>query len=112
MSRLLDSRGISLEAGPEGLVVTGEVDFGVATELAEAGSAWLKEQPAGARVTLDLCGVEQVSSAALTVLLEWTRCARAAGVKIRSVRLSAPLARLTRVAGLDTMLPIDDASCR
>jgi phospholipid transport system transporter-binding protein len=106
MSRLLDRGGLCLEAGPEGLAVSGEVDFDVATLLAEAGSAWLAEQPAGSSVTLDLCGVNQVSSAALSVLLEWTRRARAAGVTIRAVHLSASLARLTHVAGLDALLPV------
>ncbi|MFW3614302.1 STAS domain-containing protein [Billgrantia antri] len=106
MSRLLERAGVRLEAGPEGLAVSGDVDFGIAAPLAEAGSDWLAEQSAGARVVLDLEGVEQVSSAALSVLLEWARQARAADVEIRQVRLSAPLARLTRVAGLDELLPL------
>lgn len=106
MSRLLDWDGVSLEAGAEGLTVSGDVDFDVAARLAERGSAWLAGQPAAARVTLDLTGVERVSSAALSVLLEWTRRARAAGITIQRVRLSAALARLTHVAGLDALLPV------
>lgn len=106
MSRLLERGGIELEAGPEGLAVSGDVDFDIAAPLAEAGTAWIAGQPAGTRITLDLSGVERVSSAAVSVLLEWTRQSRRAGVKIREVRLSAPLARLTRVAGLDDLLPL------
>ncbi|MGR2737673.1 STAS domain-containing protein [Billgrantia sp. Q4P2] len=108
MSRLLERGGVRLEAGPQGLAVSGDVDFEIAAPLVESGTAWLVEQPAGTRVVLDLCGVEQVSSAALSVLLEWTRQARTAGVKIRAVRLSEPLARLTRVAELDDLLPLAD----
>ncbi|MCE8014620.1 STAS domain-containing protein [Halomonas sp. MCCC 1A17488] len=106
MSRLLERGGVRLETGPQGLAVSGDVDFEIAAPLAEAGRAWLADQAAGARVVLDLGGVEQVSSAALSVLLEWARQARAAGVEIDQVKLSAPLARLTRVAGLDALLPL------
>ncbi|MCG6656456.1 STAS domain-containing protein [Halomonas campisalis] len=109
MSRLLDRNGVCLTAGPEGLAVSGEVDFDVAALLAETGTAWLAEQPAGTRVTLDLRGVDRVSSAALSVLLEWTRRARVAGVQIERVLLSSPLLRLTRVAGLDALLPVADS---
>lgn len=106
MSRLLDRNGVCLAAGPEGLAVSGEVDFDAAASLAEAGSAWLATQPAGTSLTLDLSGVGRVSSAALSVLLEWTRRARVAGVEIQRVVLSPPLLRLTRVAGLDALLPV------
>ncbi|TFH88064.1 anti-sigma factor antagonist [Billgrantia azerbaijanica] len=106
MSRLLDWDGVCLEAGAEGLTVSGNVDFEVAARLAECGSTWLAGQSADAPVTLDLTGVDRVSSAALSVLLEWTRRARATGITIRQVRLSAALARLTHVAGLDALLPV------
>ncbi|WP_163560176.1 STAS domain-containing protein [Halomonas sp. NO4] len=107
MSRLLDQDGVRLEASAEGLAVSGAVDFGVAAPLARAGSAWLAKQPAETEVALDLSGVERVSSAALSVLLEWTRCARVAGITIQRVRLSSALASLTRVAGLDALLPVE-----
>jgi phospholipid transport system transporter-binding protein len=106
MSRLLERSGVLLEAGPQGLAVSGDVDFVIAASLAEAGSAWLVEQPAGTRIVLDLSGVERVSSAAVSVLLEWTRQGRSVDVEIDKVRLSAPLARLTRVVGLDELLPL------
>ncbi|EWG99553.1 STAS domain-containing protein [Halomonas sp. BC04] len=109
MSLLLDRGGVRLEASPARLAVTGNVDFDMAAQLAEAGSAWLAEQPSGSRMELDLSGVEQVSSAALSVLLEWTRRSRAAGIQIDSVRLSKPLLRLTGVAGLNALLPVAEA---
>ena len=110
MSLLLDRSGVCLSAGPEGLAVSGEVGFEVAAALAATGSDWLAEQPAGTRVDFDLCGVAGVSSAALSVLLEWFRRARAAGLKVRAVKLSTPLTRLTRLAGLDRLLPLDEAA--
>ncbi len=110
MSRLLERGDVLLEAGPEGLAVSGDVDFDIAASLAEAGTAWLVKQPGDSRIMLDLGGVERVSSAAVSVLLEWTRQARSAGVEIHEVRLSAPLLRLTRVSGLDELLPLAAAS--
>lgn len=106
MSMLLEQRSSCLEADGCRLAVTGEVGFEGASAMAEAGTAWLVDRPAGSEVVFDLSGVGRVSSAALSVLLEWTRQARDAGVEVSVVRLSAPLERLTRVAGLDTLLPL------
>ncbi|MDI5936208.1 lipid asymmetry maintenance protein MlaB [Halomonas kalidii] len=110
MSLLLDRAGVRLTAGAEGLAVSGVVGFDVAAALAATGSDWLATQPAGNRVDFDLGGVAGVSSAALSVLLEWTRRARAAGLEVRAVHLSAPLIRLTRLAGLDRLLPLDEVA--
>jgi anti-anti-sigma factor len=107
---LLDRRGARLEETSEGLSVSGEVDFDVAAQLAETGGEWLDEQPADTPVVFDLREVAGVSSAALSVLLEWTRRARSAGVEVSGVRLSSALIRLTRLAGLDRLLPLDEAA--
>lgn len=108
MSMLLQQGSSCLTAEDGGLAVTGEVGFEVASAMAEAGSAWLAGRSAGSEVVFDLSGVGRVSSAALSVLLEWTRQARDAGVEVAAVRLSPPLERLTRVAGLDTLLPLTE----
>lgn len=109
MSVLLERHGSRLEADEWRLAVTGEVGFEVATAMAEAGRDWLAARPAGSEVSFDLSGVGRVSSAALSVLLEWTRRARQADVRVACVCLSPPLERLTRVAGLDTLLPLGAA---
>lgn len=110
MTLLLDRQGARLTVDDAGLAVTGEVDFDVAAILAASGNEWLSSQPAGAHVHFDLQGVNRVSSAALSVMLEWTRVARAAGLRVSGVDLSPPLARLTAVAGLDALLPLAAAS--
>jgi phospholipid transport system transporter-binding protein len=110
MTRLLERAGVRLDAGDAELRVGGQVGFEVAAALAETGRDWLAEQPAGTRVTFDLAGVEDVSSAALSVLLEWTRAARAAGLKLQPVRLSPALRRLTDLAGLERLLPFEDVA--
>lgn len=108
MTPLLECGQATLKAGSHGLMVQGDVDFDTAAALAGAGSAWLRGQPAGSLVVLDLTGIERVSSAALSVLLEWMRHARSMGVVIQSVELSTPLLQLTAVAGLDALLPAGD----
>ena len=107
MTRLYEHGQVTLEANSHGLKVHGAVDFEVAAALAAAGGTWLGESAAGKGVVLDLSGVERVSSAAVSILLQWMRQARSANVTIHNVRLSAPLARLTRVAGLDELLPLE-----
>ncbi|ERS89118.1 MULTISPECIES: STAS domain-containing protein [unclassified Halomonas] len=106
MSDLLALDGLRLEAGDACLVVVGEVGFEHAAALAEAGSRWLAGRAAGEGVGFDLTGVAGVSSAALSVLLEWARAARRAGLTLEGVRLPAPLLRLTELAGLDRLLPV------
>ncbi|GHE22510.1 STAS domain-containing protein [Halomonas urumqiensis] len=110
MTPLLEAHGVRLKALDSCLVVTGEVDFEIATRLAEAGGEWLNAQPAGNGVVFDFTGVGCVSSAALSVLLEWIRRVRAQELELTSVRLSPALRRLTDVAGLDRLLPLESAA--
>jgi phospholipid transport system transporter-binding protein len=107
MTRLLEGADVCLEADGSVLKVEGRVGFEAAAALAEAGRGWLASQPAGTRVSFDLTGVADVSSAALSVLLEWTRAARATGLKLQAVRLSPALRRLTDLAGLERLLPVE-----
>ncbi|MFO8045145.1 MAG: STAS domain-containing protein [Halomonas sp.] len=109
MTRLLDSSGVSLEADGCTLTVEGQVGFEAASALAEAGHSWLVDQPAGTAVAFDLSGVADVSSAALSVMLEWARAARAADLELQVVRLSPALRRLADLAGLERLLPVENA---
>ncbi|WP_275287080.1 STAS domain-containing protein [Halomonas elongata] len=106
MSVLLEDGANRLEAGDDVLTVVGSVDFDGAAALAEAGRHWLEGRSRGGRVAFDLKGVDRVSSAAVSVLLEWLRQAHRTGLDVGDVRLSAPLARLTEVADLNSLLPI------
>jgi len=107
MTRLLEGAGVCLEADGSALKVEGQVGFEAAAALAEAGCDWLARQPAGTRISFDLTGVADVSSAALSVMLEWARAARTAGLKLQAVRLSPALRRLTDLAGLERLLPVE-----
>ncbi|GED22167.1 STAS domain-containing protein [Halomonas halmophila] len=109
MSVLLEDGANRLEGEGTTLRVIGRVDFESAASLAAAGREWLAGCPSGGAVTFDLQGIDRVSSAALSVLLEWLRTAEHGGLDVAGVRLSAPLARLTEVAELNRLLP--DPSC-
>lgn len=104
MSTLLggDAR---LDASDGVLSASGEAGFDVAASLATAGCEWLRQQPEGSHVRFDLSQVNQASSAALSVMLEWLRCARRQQLVVEAVQLSPPLSRLTDMAGLERLLP-------
>lgn len=87
------------------LVASGEAGFDMAAALAEKGCEWLVQQPRDSHVGFDLSSVDQASSAALSVMLEWLRCARRRQLTVACVSLSPPLSRLTAMAGLDQLLP-------
>ncbi|WP_148254647.1 STAS domain-containing protein [Aidingimonas lacisalsi] len=106
MRQLFEAQGASLMATDRCLTVSGDVDFDVAAALASAGSEWLAACASGAMVELDFAGVQRVSSAALSVMLEWMRHAIAADLHVQAVHLSPPLRRLTEVASLDALLPV------
>ncbi|MEA3251269.1 MAG: STAS domain-containing protein [Pseudomonadota bacterium] len=105
MSVLLDRDDVRLVVEDQALIASGEADFDVAASLAESGCEWLGAQAVGSVVRFDLSGVDRASSVAISVMLEWLRCARERGLKIESVRLSEPLARVTSLAGIDQLLP-------
>jgi phospholipid transport system transporter-binding protein len=105
MSVLMKSETARLEADDNTLKVSGRVAFEAAAEMAEAGRDWLASRRQGGTVRLDLSQVEGVSSTALSVMLEWLRSIGLANLSLEAVALSPALARLTQVAGIDTLLP-------
>lgn len=108
MTVLLDGDA-RLVASGHTLSVSGEAGFDVATALAAAGCVWLREQAQGSRIRFDLSQVNQATSAALSVVLEWLRCAQRHRLVVEAVRLSPPLSRITAMAGLDRLLPGETA---
>lgn len=112
MSLLHEAGDSRLEARGAVLSVTGGVDFEGAAELADAGSRWLAQQASASAVVFDLGGVDRISSAAISVVLEWLRVARAQRLTVQSVELSAPLYRLAEVVGIERLLPARTAAAR
>jgi phospholipid transport system transporter-binding protein len=58
----------------------------------------------GDRVVIDLSGVDEVDSAAVSLLLEWKRLARRDGRKVRFINLPANLESLIALYGVGELL--------
>ena len=64
----------------------------------------------GSGVTIDLAGITEVDSTAVSLLLEWRRQATAAGRSIRYVNLPANLKSLAELYGVSELLGESGAS--
>ena len=64
----------------------------------------------GSRVTVDLTGVTELDSAAVSLLLEWRRGARAANRQIEFVNIPANLISLAELYGVSELLAASPSS--
>lgn len=104
MTTLYEHEGVRLTVNDQALRVSGAPDFDHATALAEAGSRWI-ERHAG-ELVLDAGGVTNVSSAMLSVLLEWIRDASRRGLTISEIVLAPGLRSLVEMAELGEIFPV------
>lgn len=89
----------TLEAGEETLHLRGAPGFHNATALAVAGVEWL-ERAEISHVSFDACDVGRVSSATLSILLEWLRTSHRRGIEIDRITLSDRIRELVELAEL------------
>ena len=92
---------------------------GAVTVFAPAGELTMVSAPAvledGRRLAragdmvVDFAGVTVADSAALALLLDWMRCARAAGNRLAVRRLPAAMASLAALYDIDALLPLESA---
>lgn len=92
---------------------------GAVTVFAPAGELTMVSAPAvledGRRlaragdVVVDFAGVTVADSAALALLLDWMRCARAAGNRLAVRGLPAAMASLAALYDIDALLPLESA---
>ena len=92
---------------------------GAVTVFAPAGELTMVSAPAvledGRRLAragdmvVDFAGVTVADSAALAVLLDWMRCARAAGNRLAVRGLPAAMASLAALYDIDALLPQESA---
>jgi phospholipid transport system transporter-binding protein len=61
-------------------------------------------------VTVDLAGVTEVDSSAVSLLLQWVREAQAAGRSLHYVNLNASIRSLAVLYGVIDLLPLQDAA--
>jgi len=87
----------------ERLLVRGAVTLENATRWREAGLQAIDRDG----VVIDLSGVEEADSSALSLLLEWQRAAKARGFRVRYTGLPANLRSLAQVYGVLELLPLE-----
>ncbi|RKR02521.1 phospholipid transport system transporter-binding protein [Kushneria sinocarnis] len=109
METLLERKEVCLQAEAGTLRVTGFPDFDDAAELARAGVSWLESQSCA--VTFDACGVHRISSAMLSVMLEWMRAAQRLSLSVDRIVLSERLHELIELADLSEVFPVESETC-
>lgn len=83
------------------LLVEGPITYDNIVEVLRAGRGSIK----AGDMLVDLAGVTQVDSSAVSMLLEWVRTAQAHDWKIRFVNLPANLTGLIKLYAVDSMIP-------
>ncbi|MDX9717511.1 MAG: STAS domain-containing protein [Thauera sp.] len=83
----------------------GDLTMASAPEVLEQGRRLAR---AGSLV-VDFKAVEAADSAALALLLDWMRCARAAGNRLTVRGLPAGMMSLAALYDIDTLLPLEPA---
>ena len=92
-----------IEREGERLLVRGAVTLADVTRWREAGLQAIDRDG----LTIDLAGVEEADSSALSLLLEWQRAARTRGFRIRYSGLPANLRSLAEVYGVLELLALE-----
>ncbi len=85
------------------LLVSGPVTMENATALLQAGDKYL-----GKKQTLfDFSEVNEIDSASVSLMLEWSRRARAGGAEVRFVNLGEAVRSLTSLYGVENLILLD-----
>ena len=92
-----------IEREGERLLVRGAVTLADVTRWREAGLQAIDRDG----LTIDLAGVEEADSSALSLLLEWQRAARTRGFRIRYSGLPDNLRSLAEVYGVLELLALE-----
>ncbi|MFC0266967.1 STAS domain-containing protein [Kushneria aurantia] len=93
-----------LTVSDDTLRLKGAPAFDNAAALAAAGARWLERHQQGS-VSFNACDVHDVSSATLSVLLEWLRITRRKGIEVDRIRLSDRMRELVELAELNDVFP-------
>jgi phospholipid transport system transporter-binding protein len=90
-----------IEASGDRLLLKGSITFNDALQWRESVLAALDRDG----LTIDLGGIGEADSAALSLLLEWQREASARGFGIVYANLPAPIVSLAEVYGISALIP-------
>jgi anti-sigma B factor antagonist len=87
------------------VVPVGELDIATVERVAFA----LEERSAGSGVCLDLTQLDFLDTSGIQLLVETFRNARTQNFALRILRASPRVHRVFEIAGLDSVLPFEDA---
>lgn len=85
------------------LYVTGPVTLENAVALLEAGGQYLG-QP---QTVIDFSEVSEIDSASVSLMLEWSRQARAQGAEVRFANPGEAIRSLTKLYGVEDLILLD-----
>ena len=87
------------------LLVSGPVTLEYAMKLHEESEQYFN----GSHLLIDFSEVRQIDSAAVSLMLEWSRKARATGSEVRFTNLGDSITSLTDLYGVEDLIPVDTA---
>jgi phospholipid transport system transporter-binding protein len=90
-----------IERGTDRLLLKGAITFNDALEWRDSVLAAIDRDG----LTLDLAGIEEADSAAVSLLLEWQREARARGFHVVYANLPQAIVSLAEVYGVSALIP-------
>jgi len=85
------------------IYVNGPVTLNNAMELLEAGSGYL----GASENVIDFSEVSEIDSSSVSLMLEWSRRARAAGGQVRFANLGEAITSLTDLYGVEDLILLD-----
>ena len=85
------------------LYISGAVSLENAMELLETGTGYL----GGSRKVIDFSEVSEIDSASVSLMLEWSRRARAKGGQVRFANLGESIRSLTDLYGVEDLILLD-----
>ena len=85
------------------LYVSGPVTMDNALELLESGSQYL----GGSQTVIDFSEVTEIPSSSVSLMLEWSRRARAAGGQVQFANLGEAITSLTDLYGVEDLIALD-----
>lgn len=100
----MSAAGTVIEGDGALLRVRGPITMDNVQALLEQGNARF----GGGEVTIDLGGVTDVDSSAVSLLLQWMRTAQARGRQLRYVNLNSNVKSLAVLYGVIDLLPLQD----
>ena len=87
------------------LLVSGPVTLEYAMKLREESEQYFN----GSHLLIDFSEVREIDSAAVSLMLEWSRKARATGSEVRFTNLGDSITSLTDLYGVEDLISVDAA---